>query len=50
MLHLIAGAFEDQVALLYEVKGKLEVQIGSLAQGLQVGAEFAKGGVVHLAV
>lgn len=48
--YLIAGAFEDQVALLDEVKGELEVQIGALAQGLEVGAELAEGGVVHLAV
>lgn len=48
--HLVAGAFEDKVALLDEVKGELEVQIGALAQGLEVGAELAEGGVVHLAV
>lgn len=48
--YLITGAFEHKVALLNEVKGELEVQIGALAQGLQVGAELAKGGVVHLAV
>lgn len=49
-LYLVAGTFEDQVALLNEVKGELEVQVGALAQGLQVGTEFPKGGVVHLAV
>ncbi len=48
--YLIAGAFEDKVALLNEVKGELEVQIGALAQGLEVGAELAEGGVVHLAI
>lgn len=48
--HLVAGAFEDKVALLDEVKGELEVQVGALAQGLEVGAELAEGGVVHLAV
>ena len=48
--HLIAGAFEDKVALLNEVKGELEVQIGALAQGLEVGAELPEGGVVHLAI
>ncbi len=48
--YLIAGAFEDKVALLDEVKGELEVQIGALAQGLEVGAELAEGRVVHLAV
>lgn len=50
MPHLIAGAFEDKVALLDEVKGEFEVQVGALAQGFQVGAELAKSGVVHLAV
>lgn len=50
MSHLIAGAFEDKVALLDEVKSKFEVQIGALAQGLEVGAELAKSGVVHLAI
>lgn len=49
-LYLVAGTFEDQVALLNEVKGELEVQVGALAQGLQVGTEFPKGGVVHLAI
>lgn len=48
--YLVAGALEDQIALLYEVKGQLEVQVGALAQGLQVGTEFPKGGVVHLAI
>lgn len=48
--HLVAGALQNQVALLNEVKGKLEVQVGALAQGLQVGAQLAEGGVVHLAV
>lgn len=48
--YLIAGAFEDKIALLNEVKGELEVQIGALAQGLEVGTELAEGGVVHLAV
>lgn len=50
MPHLIAGAFEHKVALLDEVKGEFEVQIGALTQGLEVGAELAEGGVVHLAV
>lgn len=49
-VYLIAGAFEDKVALLNEVKGEFEVQVGSLAQGLEVGAELAEGGVVHLAI
>lgn len=48
--NLIARAFENQVALLNEVKGELEVQIGALAQGLQVCAELPKGGVVHLPI
>lgn len=48
--YLVAGTFEDQVALLNEVKGELEVQVGALAQGLQVAAELPEGGVVHLAV
>lgn len=50
MPHLIAGALEDKVALLDEVKGEFEVQIGALTQGLEVGAELAEGGVVHLAI
>lgn len=49
-LYLVAGTFEDQIALLDEVKGELEVQVGALAQGLQVGAELPKGGVIHLAI
>lgn len=48
--YLIAGAFEDKVALFDEVKGELEVQIGALAQGFEVGTELAEGGVVHLAI
>lgn len=48
--YLVAGTFEDQVAFLNEVKGELEVQVGALAQGLQVAAELPKGGVVHLAI
>lgn len=48
--YLIAGAFEDKVALFDEVKGEFEVQIGALAQGLKVSTELAEGGVVHLAV
>lgn len=50
MPHLIAGAFEDKIALLDEVKGEFEVQVGALAQGLEVGTELAEGGVVHLAI
>ena len=50
MPYLIAGAFEDKVALLDEVKCELEVQVGALAQGLKVGTELAKGGVIHLAI
>lgn len=49
-LYLVAGTFEDQIALLDEVKGELEVQVGALAQGLQVGTELPKGGVIHLAI
>lgn len=48
--HLITGTFEDKVALLDEVKCEFEVQIGALAQGLEVGAELAEGGVIHFAV
>lgn len=48
--YLVAGALEDQVALLDEVEGQLQVQVRPLAQGLEVGAELAEGGVVHLAV
>lgn len=50
MPYLIAGAFEDKVALLDEVKCELEVQVGALAQGLKVGTELAKGSVIHLAI
>lgn len=48
--HLIAGALEYKVALLNEIKGEFEVQVGPLAQSFEVPAEFAEGGVVHLAV
>lgn len=48
--YLITGTLEHKVALLDEVKGEFEVQVGTLAQGLQVGAELAEGRVVHLAV
>lgn len=46
----IAGALQDQVALFDEIKSELQVQVGALAQGFEVGAEFAKGRVVHLAI
>lgn len=48
--HLVAGALEHQVSTFNQVEGQLQVQVGSLAQRLQVGAQLAEAGVVHLAI
>lgn len=39
--HLVAGALDDQMTLLKEVKGQFEVQVRALAAGGEVGADFA---------
>ncbi len=48
--HLVVGALEHQIAALDQVEGQLQVEQGALAEGLEVGAELAEAGVVHLAV
>lgn len=48
--HLVAGALDDQMTLLEEVKGQFEVQVRPLAAGGEVGADFAHDDGVGLAV
>lgn len=48
--HLVAGALDDQMTLLKEVKGQFEVQVRALAAGDEVGADFAHDDGVCFAV
>lgn len=47
---LVTRAFQHQVALFYEIKRELEVQVGALAQGFEMRTEFSKGCVIHFAI